>query len=211
MIGETPDLVFKEERPADDREVIIEDKKTNGPRAGEDPYFIQTKLTGRYIERAKVDFYPTTFQPQIILELTKEGGEIFADLTKRNVGHQVAIFLDGSPISAPVVQEEIPEGSAVISGNFTPQSAKELAGRLNAGALPVPIRLISQETVGASLGEESFARSVQAGLIGFLAVAFFMILWYRLPGVLAVLALVLYTLLLLSIFKLIPVTLTIAG
>jgi len=211
MIGETPYLEFKEERPADDREVIIEDQKTNGPRAGEDPYFIQTKLTGRYIERAKVDFDPTTFQPQIILELTKEGGEIFADLTKRNVGHQVAIYLDGSPISAPVVQEEITEGSAVISGNFTPQSAKELAGRLNAGALPVPIRLISQETIGASLGEESFARSVQAGLIGFLAVALFMILWYRLPGVLAVLALVLYTLLLLSIFKLIPVTLTIAG
>ena len=211
MIGETPYLEFKEERPAEDRDAVLEDQKTNGPRAGEDPYFTTTKLTGRYLERAEVDFDPTTFQPEVILDLTKEGGEIFADLTKRNVGKQIAIYLDGAPISAPVVREEIAEGRAVISGNFTPQSAKELAGRLNAGALPVPIHLISQETVGASLGEESFARSLNAGIIGFLFVAIFMIAWYRLPGILAVFALCLYTLALLSLFKLIPVTLTIAG
>ncbi len=190
LIGETPFLEFREEG-----------------KEGFDP----TPLTGRYVKRAAVDFDPTTYQPQVALELTDEGGKIFAELTKKNVGKRLAIYLDGAPISAPVVQEEITGGKAQITGNFTPQSAKELVGRLNAGALPVPITLIAQQSVGASLGEESLARSIQAGLWGFAAVVIFMILWYRLPGLLAVLALLLYIALVLAIFKLIPVTLTVAG
>jgi len=144
----------------------------------------------------------------ISLELTDEGGEIFAELTRRNIGKPLAIYLDGAPISAPIVQDEITGGRAQISGNFTPESAKQLVGRLNAGALPVPITLIAQQSVGASLGEESFARSVRAGALGFVAVVFFMLFWYRLPGVLAVFSLLFYIAIVLAIFKLIPVTLT---
>jgi protein-export membrane protein SecD len=168
-------------------------------------------LSGRHVKKASVDFTGTTFQPLVSLELTDEGTKIFADLTKRLVGQQLAIYLDGVPISAPTVQEEITGGKAQISGNFTPEEAKLLAGRLNAGALPVPIELISQQSIGASLGQESLALSLKAGLFGFLAVALFMLLWYRMPGVLAIFALLFYTAIVLVIFKLIPVTLTVAG
>lgn len=202
LIGETPFLEFREERAEEERKAM---------RENEDPFFKPTSLTGRFVKKATLDFDQTTFQPLINLELTEEGGKIFAELTKKNIDKRLAIYLDGAPISAPVVREEITGGKAQISGNFTPQSAKELVGRLNAGALPVPISLIAQQSVGATLGEESLARSIQAGIIGFVAVAFFMILWYRLPGFLSVLALLFYASIVLAIFKLIPVTLTVAG
>lgn len=210
LIGDTPYLEFKEERLEQERNEILEEQKKTG-EFREDPYFMPTPLTGRHLKRANLDFDQTTFQPQISLELTEEGAKIFAELTKKNVGKQLAIYLDGAPISAPVVREEITEGRAQITGNFTPQSAKEFVGRLNAGALPVPIRLIAQQTVQPSLGQESLLRSLNAGIIGFLAVAIFMIFWYRLPGILAVLALLFYITIVLAIFKLIPVTLTAAG
>ena len=210
LIGDTPYLEFKEERIAEERQKILEEqKKTKQVR--EDPYFKSTSLTGRHLKRAQLSFDQTTFQPQISLELTDEGAKIFADLTKKNVGKQVAIYLDGAPISAPVVREEITQGKAQITGNFTPQSAKELVGRLNAGALPVPIKLVAQQTVQPSLGREALLKSLNAGIMGFLAVAVFMFFWYRLPGVLSILALLFYTAIVLAIFKLIPVTLTAAG
>src|SRR3989338_6233490 len=211
LIGETPFLEFKEERPTDDREAILKDKEENGPRATEDPFFVSTALTGRFVKKATLDYDQTTFQPVIGLELTDEGGEIFAKLTRKNIKKQLAIYLDCAPISAPVVQEEITGGKAQISGTFTPQEAKELVGRLNAGALPVPITLISQQSVGASLGEELLQQSAFAGIAGFIAISLFMVFWYRLPGVLSVLALSFYATIVLSIFKLIPVTLTSAG
>ncbi len=198
LIGETPYLEFREEGP-----------RTEGQE--ETIQFVPTPLTGRFIKRAALDFDPTTSQPQVSLELTDEGAEIFTGLTQKNVGKQLAIYLDGAPISAPVVSEVISTGKAQISGNFTPEQAKELAGRLNAGALPVPITLIVQQSVGASLGRESLERTLSAGTFGFLAVAGFMIMWYRLPGVLSVAALFLYAAAVLAIFKLIPVTLTAAG
>ena len=210
LIGETPYLEFKEERTPEEREKIIE-AQTRGEQLNENPDFMPTALTGRFVKGASLDFDETTFQPLVVLELTDEGSKIFADLTKRNIGKQVAIFLDGAPISAPVVQGEITGGRAQISGNFTPASAKELAGRLNAGALPVPIALIAQQSVEAGLGEESLKESIQAAIIGFAAVAGFMILWYRLPGVLAVFALIIYISIVIAIFKLVPVTLTVAG
>ena len=210
LIGQTPYLEFREEHPQEERAAILDAEK-KGERQGEDPDFKPSELTGKYIKRADVDFGDSSFQPAISLELTAEGAEIFADLTRKNVGKRLAIYLDGAPISAPVVQEEITGGRAQITGNFTPASAKEFADRLNAGALPVPITLIGQQSVGASLGAESLARSLYAGMIGFLAVALFMVVWYRLPGLLAVLALVLYAELVLAIFKVIPVTVTIAG
>ncbi|MBI3420440.1 MAG: protein translocase subunit SecD [Candidatus Sungbacteria bacterium] len=211
LIGQTPFLEFREERSKEDTEVILADKKNKGPRASLDPYFTPTPLTGRYLKQAKLDFSQTTFEPQIGLELTDEGGKLFAEITKRNIGKQLAIYLDGAPISAPVVQQEITGGKAQITGNFTPASAKELVGRLNAGALPVPIALISQQSVGASLGEESLANILHAGMAGFVIVALFMMLWYRLPGVVAVLGLLLYVAIILAVFKALPVTLTIAG
>lgn len=211
LIGETPFLEFREERPEADRNAIVEAQKKKGQRLNEDPYFIPTQLTGRYVQKASVIFDRTTSQAMVGLDLTSEGAKIFGDLTKKNIGKQLAIYLDGAPISAPVVQDEITSGKAQISGNFTPQSAKELAGRMNAGALPVPITLLAQQTVGASLGQQSLDRSLKAAVYGLIAVAIFMLLWYRLPGLIAVIALLLYIGILLAMFKLFPVTVTVAG
>ena len=211
LIGETPYLEFREERPQADRDAIIDAQK-QGARKNEDPHFMATELTGRFIQKANVDFDRTTFQPRVSLELTSQGAKIFGDLTRRTIGKQIAIYLDGVPISAPVVHEAITDGRAVISGgNFTPETARVLAGRLNAGALPVPISLIAQQSVEASLGRVALDRSLYAGIIGFIAVAAFMIFWYRLPGLVAVVALMMYTALMLAIFKLVPVTVTLAG
>ncbi|MBI4135707.1 protein translocase subunit SecD [Candidatus Uhrbacteria bacterium] len=170
-----------------------------------------TELSGKHLKRAQLQFDPNTGVPQVGLVFSSEGGELFAEITRRNVERFVAIFLDGVPISIPRVQAPILNGEAVITGNFTPQEAKLLAQRLNAGALPVPVSLISQQTVGATLGEASVKASLKAGLIGFAAVALFMALFYRLAGIIAVLALIFYTALVLAVFKLIPVTLTLSG
>jgi protein-export membrane protein SecD len=139
------------------------------------------------------------------------GTKLFAQITKDNVGKVVAIYLDGAPVSTPVVREEIPNGTAVISGTFTPNEAKLLVGRLNSGALPVPISLLSTQTIGATLGESATAAGVKAAIIGFLLVALFLILWYRLPGLVAVVSLCIFISIILSLFKLLPVTLTAAG
>ncbi|MBI4994416.1 protein translocase subunit SecD [Candidatus Peregrinibacteria bacterium] len=170
-----------------------------------------TGLTGKQLAKSYLDFDQTTGTAQVGLEFNDEGKNLFAEITKRNTGKLVAIFLDGQPISVPRVNEPILEGKAVISGNFTIAEAKLLVQRLNAGALPVPIKLISQETVSATLGSKSVQKSLVAGLIGFALVALFMILYYRLPGILAVIALSAYIGVTLAIFKLLPVTLTLAG
>ncbi len=207
LIGETPFLEFREEKA--DTQAII-DAQRKGQRLNEDP-FAPTGLNGKHIKRAQVTFDQRTFRPQISLELTPEGAKLFAEVTKRNIGKMLAIYLDGLPISIPVVQSEIDSGQAVITGSFTPQEAKLLANRLNSGALPVPIKLVSQQTIGASLGSESLHRSLKAGLFGFLFVVIFVIVFYRLPGLMAVFALFTYVLIVLTFYKLIPVTLTLAG
>jgi protein-export membrane protein SecD len=170
-----------------------------------------TGLTGKQLKKAQVQFDPNTNEPNVSLEFNDEGKELFAEITERNIGKPVAIFLDGSPITTPTVQEAIKEGKAVITGKFNLKEAKQLAQRLNAGALPVPIKLISQQTVGASLGTESVQKSLYAGVVGLLAVALFMILFYRLPGIISVIALLIYGVIVLAIFKLVHVTLTLAG
>lgn len=210
MIGETPSLDFREEREESQRDEILEAQKQN-QRLFEDPYFKPTVLTGRYLQNAQLDFEPNTYQPLVNLQFDGEGAKIFEELTTNNVGKRLAIYLDGAPISIPQVREPIAGGRAQITGDFTTEEAKELVRRLNAGALPVPIKLITQQSVGASLGEISLTRSLKAGLIGLLAVVLFMLIFYRLPGFLAVLALALYITVVLAIFKLIPVTLTLAG
>lgn len=174
-------------------------------------YLIPTGLSGQYLERATVQFDPTTQAAQVGVRFNTEGKKLFADITKNNVGEALAIVLDGEVLSAPVIQEEIPNGEAQITGNFTPDEAKQLVRDLNYGALPVPISLYSSQTVGASLGEAALNTGVYAGVIGFIILSIFLIIWYRLPGLLAVVALASYTVLSLTAFLLIPVTLTAAG
>lgn len=207
MIGETPFLEFKEEK-ANLKEILEAHQK--GQRLDEEP-FQTTGLSGRHLKRAQLVFDPQTRVPMVSLDLNEEGAKLFEEITKRNVGKTVAIYLDGTPISIPVVQEAIANGQAVISGKFTPQEAKLLATRLNSGALPVPIKLVSQQTIGASLGAESLTKSLKAAIYSLIFVAVFMIILYRLPGFVSILALIVYVLMVLSIYKLMPVTLTLAG
>ncbi len=170
-----------------------------------------TKLSGKYLKKAFVTYDNNTGDPEVSLEFNSEGAKLFEEITARNVGKPLAIFLDGSPISVPRVNEKITGGKAVITGRFNLKEAKTLVQRLNAGALPVPIKLISQQTIGPSLGVSSLNKSLIAGLYGLLAVALFMIIVYRLPGIVSVLALLIYTLVVLAIFKILPITLTLAG
>ena len=136
---------------------------------------------------------------------------MFEELTKKNIGLPLAIFLDGALLQAPLVQDIISGGRAQITGNFSVKEAQRIVRELNAGALPVPITLLSQQSVGATLGALSLQKSLTAGLLGFALVLLFMILVYRIPGIVAGIALILYALFFLSLFKLIPITLTLAG
>lgn len=210
MIGLTPSLDFREERDEAESQEILEAQQ-QGERLWEDARFKPTGLTGQHLERAQLIFDQNTSEPKISLEFNDEGKKLFADITERNVDKIVAIYLDQMPISLPRVNEAIPSGRAEISGSFTVEEAQTLARRLNAGALPVPIQLISQQTVGPSLGKISLDKSLHAGLIGFLLVILFMIFYYRLPGLLAGIALLIYASLVLTLFKLVPVTLTLSG
>ncbi len=213
MIGETPLLEFKEAMTEDEKNQLREQfKDSNIPEEYLFQFFFKTTgLDGKQLERADVAFNPNTYEPEVQIKFNEEGKKLFGDITTRNVGKTVAIFLDGSPISIPRVNEPITDGKAVISGNFTVDEAKILVQRLNAGALPVPITLINQQTVDASLGKDAVEKSIVAGLLGFVILSLFMITYYRLQGVLAVIALILYSFIVLSLFKLIPVTLTLSG
>lgn len=164
-----------------------------------------TELSGKNLKRATLQFNPQDSSPEVALEFDSEGAKMFADITERNIGKPVAIFLDGYAISVPTVNDRIPDGRAVISGRFNVQEAKLLVQRLNTGALPVPINLIGQQTIGASLGQKSINNSVTAGLIGFALVALFMIFFYRLPGLVSVASLGIYALTVLTIFKSAPI------
>jgi len=198
IIGQTPFLEFRE-------------RKIEGEGEEQKIYFEPTSLTGQYLKKAEIIFNPSTAAPMVSLQFNDEGAKLFEELTENNIGKVLAIYIDGIPISTPVVQEKISGGKAQITGDFTVEEAKELARNLNAGALPVPIKLISQQSVGPTLGKASLEKSLKAGLIGFLLVIIFLILFYRLFGLLASLSLAIYVLIVLSLFKLIPVTLTLAG
>ncbi|XOU94855.1 MAG: protein translocase subunit SecD [Candidatus Kerfeldbacteria bacterium] len=175
------------------------------------PQFENTGLSGKQLERVAVEFEPNTNMPQVSLQFDAEGKDLFAEITERNIGKVVGIYLDGSPISMPRVNDVITAGSAVISGDFDLEEAKLLAQRLNAGALPVPITLVAQQNIGATLGKASVDKSLLAGIIGLTLVIIFMIIYYRVPGIVATVALIIYALLVLAVFKLVPVTLTLAG
>ena len=213
MIGQTPILEFKIERGEDQpiKAKVGKDGKVVLPKIDLNDPFVNTELTGRYLDKATLQFDPNTREPSILLSFDETGTKLFAEITKANLGKIVAIYLDGQPISTPVVQSEITDGQAVISGSFNPEEARELVRNLNYGALPVPISLESTQIIGATLGDKALNDGVRAASVGFLLVAIFLILWYRLPGLIAVLSLCVFVLIILALFKLIPVTLTAAG
>ena len=207
LLGETPVLEFRMLKGGADENLELTPE--NIPAL-----FESAILTGRHLKSAQLQFNQgagALSEPVVVINFDSAGKQIFADVTRDNVGRVFGIFLDGVAISTPVIREAIPDGSAVISGSFTPESAKELARNLNFGALPVPVQLIGTQTVSGTLGSEAVARGIWAGLWGVGLVALFMVLWYRVPGVLAVFALFLYVVVVLALFKLIPVTLTAAG
>ena len=175
------------------------------------PAYRNSDLTGRYITGAQLNFDQTTNAPLISLQFDSVGAKMFEDLTAANIGKPIAVFLDSTLISEPIVQEKISGGKAQITGRFSLEEAKTLVARFNAGALPAPIKLIGQDTVGASLGAESLKKTVHAGLFGMVLVALFMILYYRGYGLIAACALVIYAILSLALFKLFGITMTLAG
>ena len=199
QIGATPSLYFAKK---------VEFEGEDGKKI---PAHQQTALTGRYIKGAQLSFDSTTNAPQISLTFNDEGAKMFGELTGELVGKPLAIFLDDKLISEPIVQEKITGGQAQITGRFTIKEAKEMVARFNAGALPAPINLISQQTVGASLGTDSLHKTALAGLIGMALVIIFMMLYYRASGVVAAFALIIYAVLTLAAFKLFGITITLSG
>jgi protein-export membrane protein SecD len=212
MIGQTPVLEFQTVDASDLKKLNENKDLTDEQKTAElTKLFKPTALTGRLLERASLEFSGTTGEPSVSLTFNSEGKALFAKITKENVGNIVGIFLDGSPISLPTVREEIKDGKASISGSFALEEAKLLVRNLNYGALPVPIELISTQTVGASLGQSALDGGIRAGIISILVIGLFLVIWYRLPGFIAVVSLVIYSIIILASFKLIPVTLTAAG
>jgi preprotein translocase subunit SecD len=163
------------------------------------------------VKGAQLTFDSVTRKPQINLSFNSEGAQLFEDLTVKNVGKPIAIFLDNELIEAPVVQEKITGGQAQITGRFTLVEAKTLVERFNAGALPAPITLVNQQTIDADFGADSLDKALLAGAVGTLAVMLFMMVYYRLFGVFAAVALLMYVALTAALFKLFGVTMTLSG
>ena len=196
-LGETAELDF--------REPVMK----NG-----EPEWKATGLTGKDLDKAMLSSNSTNGQWVVDLEFNGEGTKKFAELTKRLVGQPMAIFFNGELQSAPVIREPITGGRAQISGGdngFAVDEAKKMVDLLNAGALPVPAKIIEENTVGPTLGADSIAKSKVAGAIGLGFVMIFMALYYRAPGLIADVALIIYGIMLFALFKAIPVTLTLAG
>lgn len=197
FLGDTAELQFKKEG-----------KPINGKQV-----WISTGLSGKDVSKALV----STSQGGewvVDLEFNDKGTQKFADLTTKLVGKPMAIFFNGELTSAPVIREPIIGGRAQISGGeggFKYEEAKKMVDLLNAGALPVPAKIIEENTVGPTLGADSIHKSKIAGMVGVSVVMLFMLIFYRLPGVIADIALLCYTLILFALFKTIPVTLTLAG
>lgn len=230
LIGKTAQLDFRECVPLDLGADETADEATPGPpptclyfdEAGDvqpGRWVVATaigsggvvkELTGRYFKpNAALVLDPQTSRPQVAFEFDDEGSRLFEQITTRLIGKPLGIFLDAEIISAPIVQDVISQ-RGVITG-IDVNEARLLAIQLNAGALPVPIKIVGEQTVDATLGADSIRKSILAGEIGMVVVLFFMVLYYRLPGAVAGLALIVYTLMVLALFKLIPVTLTLAG
>lgn len=203
LIGRTAQLSFKEEGPVNEK------------TASTTPIFARltkdTGLTGKDIKKSQVVFDQQTGKPQVSLSFNKEGTDLFAQITERNIGKPLAIVIDNMLISAPTVQQAITEGNAVITGNFSVDEAQKLAIAINSGALPLPIKLVQQKNIGPTLGAIEVKKSVIAGFFGLAMVLIFMIIYYRNLGLIASMALLIYGLISMAIFRLIPVVLTLPG
>ena len=214
-IGVTYELVFYEEGTATDG---VQLQGYYDPGYTYPGYWKKTDLTGRDLMTDKTE---VTFQsgsqnqvqttPVVAISFNDVGRQKFAKLTKDNLKKRIAVVLDDKIVSAPTVQTEITDGSAVITGSKDVKEAQQLADRLKEGALPVSAKLIGQQNIGASLGQDSLKKSMVAGVVGLLLVAIFMVAYYKFSGLIAVVALMIYTLITLAIYKVIPVTLTLAG
>ncbi len=211
LIGRTAELTFWEVGP------VIEGASPSADLPiglsiflGNNPQ--KTDLSGKDLKSSQVVFSSAGVgEPQVQLDFTPSGAKSFAQITKKNIGKPLAIVLDNQMVQAPQVNSEIVNGTAVISGGFTPETAKALSIQLNSGALPAPLQIIGQKTVGPSLGIDSLKKSLFAGILGFISIIIFMTFLYKKEGVLASIALCIYVLLTLAVFKLIPITLTLAG
>ncbi|EKD57846.1 MAG: Protein-export membrane protein SecD [uncultured bacterium] len=178
---------------------------------GENINFIPTNLSGSDLADARVSYESTTGRPVVSIKFTNEGAEKFAKITEENVGKPLSILLDSELISSPIVQEKITGGAAQISGDFTLDEARNFAIQLTAGALPVSIKVVEERTVGPTLGEESVKKSIEAGLLGLGMVLIFMMVVYGRLGVVASIGLVIFGILSLALYKLIPVVITLPG
>jgi len=198
LIGQTAQLDFRE-------------LKKEATQASALADYLPTGLTGKDLSKSTVQFDQNTNKPVVGLKFSDEGAKKFSEITSRNVGRPVGIFLDNLPITIPMVKEQIKNGEAIITGEYTANQAKQLSTQLNAGALPVPIKIIEQRNIGAILGTESVQKSVRAGIIGLLMVILFMAGYYGRLGILADIGLVIYGLLTLTIYKIFAIILTLPG
>ena len=206
LIGKTARLSFREAVLASESAKI-----SSEAAALYGPFQTVTNLSGKDLQKAEAGFDQQTGQPIVTLTFNTVGAKKWEEITRRNITKQIAIVLDDQILLAPTVQSIIPDGRTQISGGFTTVQTKELAALLNSGALPAPVKVVEQRTIPPTLGQESISKSLLAGTVGLGIVALFMIANYGLLGFFADIALLIYTLLVLAIFKLIPVTLTLAG
>jgi preprotein translocase subunit SecD len=209
LLGRTAQLRFCEPAGPDIAEVGACDEAGEWQQATGEIDGQRIALTGRFLRSNAYLGFDQVGQPLVGFSFQGEGGALFEQITRRRLGQQIAIFLDNELLSAPVVQAVISDQGNITG--LTADRARELVIQLNAGALPLELTVLQEQTVDATLGADSVQRSVLAGQIGLMLVALFMILYYRLPGLLSAVALVVYTAITLALFKLIPVTLTLAG
>ena len=170
----------------------------------------ETLLTGSALKKADVS-YDNLGRPQISFEMTQEGAAAFAKITRENIGKQLAITLDGVVQTAPRINSEIPSGNGVITGNYTVDEAKGTATLLNAGALPIKAEVVETRTVGATLGDESIAQSKNAAIVAIILIWVFMLVFYRLPGIIADIAIILFGFISFACLNFIDATLTLPG
>jgi len=208
LIGQTAQLDFKLLIPP---EVDEQELATDSAGLETSMELVDTGLSGAQLKRAQPALNPQTNEPEVSLQFNEEGARLFGEITTDNENQMLGIFLDQSLLMAPTIQQPILTGQAVITGQFTLEEVKQLSIQLNAGALPVPIKVLEQRTIGASLGNESVFLSVRAGAIGLALVMCFMILVYGFRGVLASFALLMYAMFTMAIYKILGVTLTLPG
>lgn len=201
LIGQTASLIFATP--------VYKDSTISGQPELVD--FQPSDLTGNDLESASLTFESENRQPSVSLKFKSDGTEKFSKLTQAYLNKPLAIYLDGSPLTMPTVNSVISNGQAIISGSFTVDQAKLMATQLNAGALPVPVKIVTQKNIAATLGADSIRQSLIAGAVGLIVVVFYMILQYQLLGFISVIGLVVYALISATLYRLIPVTLTLPG